>query len=67
MITALFCAGFAVGLINHVVKHGKPVAEPEPELDRFRTCGECYFTVSGPEVHPRCPECGAPLDVRAVA
>lgn len=58
MITALFCAGLAAGLIRYAIKHQRSTT---------RTCGTCGLTVTGPKVHPRCPSCGAGLDVRKVA
>lgn len=59
----LFALGVAIGSGIRYVR--KPRLKAVPELDRFRTCGECYHTVAGEQVYPRCPECGAPLDVRA--
>lgn len=62
MYAALFCSGLAVGLIRWAITH-----PTTPKPLNLRTCGECYTTVSDEEFHPRCPECGHPLDIQAVA
>lgn len=61
MITALFVAGLAVGLIRYAIKHQAPAPSTT------RTCGTCGLSVTGPRLYPRCPSCGAGLDVKKVA
>ena len=75
-IEAMFIASLTVGIVRYALSHPTRKSQPpqaeciDEEGDvglNLRTCGECYTTVSGPTVYTRCPECGAPLDVRLVS
>lgn len=57
MIASLFLAGVLFGVIRQAMRDDWPA--------NTRTCDRCGLTVTGPRVYPRCPSCGAGLDVRA--
>lgn len=61
MIATMFCVGLAVGLVRFVLKHDTPAASTN------RICDVCELVVTGPAVYPRCPSCGAPMDIRAAS
>jgi len=62
-MSTLFCVGLAVGLIRFVLKY-----DEHPKIaSTNRICDVCELVVTGPAVHPRCPSCGAPMDVRAAS